>query len=140
MNNPQSSPTSCSSKATSIKTRIETYLAGLGLHRYERLPKQLPLKQGLKQVKGKLRLYNVNSSKATSIKTRIETHGALKCLILNPKLPKQLPLKQGLKQATADSIDDVIRPSKATSIKTRIETYNNRCRNHFNKYFQSNFH
>ncbi len=62
------------------------------------LPKQLPLKQGLKQMS-------------------LDTHYQL-----FSQLPKQLPLKQGLKQKV--SLIKLLNnlPSKATSIKTRIET------------------
>ncbi len=62
------------------------------------LPKQLPLKQGLKQHNIMDDSIKYKTSKATSIKTRIETLSVT---------------VQVLAKAT----------SKATSIKTRIETY-----------------
>ncbi len=109
------------------------------------LPKQLPLKQGLKQEWGKGKREDTDSSKATSIKTRIETiqmdyysqidlaskATSIKTRIETPircacprkttNLPKQLPLKQGLKQYFTKCFHKLVHLPKQLPLKQGLK-------------------
>ncbi len=136
----------CGSRATSTKTRIETFhnirissdclpvqeqhplKQGLKLsicflsYPSSNVQEQHPLKQGLKHSCCWYSRNISSGSRATSTKTRIETYQNLCMKNLKQTVQEQHPLKQGLKQKMREMLDKLVTGSRATSTKTRIET------------------
>ena len=84
------------SKASSIKTRIETVMLHYNLYPYNG-SKASSIKTRIETNSFRIIVFCIIGSKASSIKTRIETVGRIFNSIGLPNVLKQVPLKQGLK-------------------------------------------